>query len=345
MRLMDDAGRVGFGEIAPLPWFGSETQEQAIDFCQRLPEQVLAETLLSIPSELPACQFGFESALRQFNQNDRFPYGSRGCSKAREEQPINQSDYSIPPYSYSALLPTGKAALEAWQTFWEAGLRTFKLKIGVAPMQLELNWLTQLVELLPQGVNLRLDANGGLTNTEADQWLAQCDRLGVEFLEQPLPPNQLARMLQLREQYQTPIALDESVATLQQLKVSYRQGWRGIFIVKPAIAGFPSQLTQFYQTHSLDLVFSSVFETAIGKEAVLRLAAEISSSSSPVFLTQPVQKRVGEAEASASNPDNSIPGGTGENRIPQRALGLGTQSWLVEDGLDSPDFDKVWQSL
>lgn len=62
LRLTDENKRVSWGEIAPIPWFGSETLEQALDFCQQLPSEITEETIFSIPSELPACQFGFESA-------------------------------------------------------------------------------------------------------------------------------------------------------------------------------------------------------------------------------------------------------------------------------------------
>jgi O-succinylbenzoate synthase len=58
----------------------------------------------------------------------------------------------------------------------------------------------------------------------------------------------------------------------------YRNGWRGIFVIKPAIAGSPRQLRNFCQTYAIDAVFSSVFETEIGRQAALQLAAELSRS-------------------------------------------------------------------
>jgi O-succinylbenzoate synthase len=62
LRLTDESGKVGWGEIAPISWFGSETLEQALDFCRQLPEEITDEIIFSIPDNLPACQFGFESA-------------------------------------------------------------------------------------------------------------------------------------------------------------------------------------------------------------------------------------------------------------------------------------------
>jgi o-succinylbenzoate synthase len=135
-----------------------------------------------------------------------------------------------------------------------------------------------LSQRLPAGARLRLDANGGLSIKEAQQWLTEAEKGGrVEFLEQPLPPKNFAEMLKLSADFATPLALDESVANLPQLRNAYERGWRGIFVIKAAIMGFPSRLRQFCQENQLDLVFSTVFETEIGREAVLSLATELSN--------------------------------------------------------------------
>lgn len=257
LRLTDETGQTSWGEIAPLSWFGSETLEQALDFCRQLPDEITAETIFSIPSALPACQFGFESALRLGNGE-------------------------VGRLTYSGLLPAGKAALDQWQTLWKQGYRTFKWKIGVAPIQDELKIFHQLIQALPAVAQLRLDANGGLTWQEANEWLQACDQqevaggVGIEFLEQPLPVAHFDAMLELSDRYSTQLALDESVATLLQLQASYQQGWRGVFVIKPCIAGSPSRLRQFCQQHEIDAVFSSVFETPIGRQAALNLAVELS---------------------------------------------------------------------
>ena len=261
LRLIDDAGCVGFGEISPLAWFGSETFEDAIEFCQQLPNEIDGETIATIPAHLSACQFGFESAQEmlatEFTQSSAL--------------------------THSALLPTGYAALTHWKDLWEQGYRTFKWKMGIADVEDEIAIFDQLVQTLPAEAFLRLDANAGLTFSQAETWLQHCDSLSetgchptLEFLEQPLAVSQFDQMQKLSQIYSTPLAIDESVATLNQLRECYQQGWRGIFVIKPAIVGSPSQLRKFCQETAIDAVFSSVFETAIGQQAGLRLAAELS---------------------------------------------------------------------
>lgn len=134
-----------------------------------------------------------------------------------------------------------------------------------------------MLNLLPASTQIRLDANAGLTLAEAKQWLTLADASGkVEFLEQPLPPQQFSTMLELATIFSTPIALDESVGTLRQLETCYQNGWRGIFVVKCAIAGSPRYLQRLCEQYSLDLVFSSAMESSIGRQAAFRLATKLS---------------------------------------------------------------------
>ncbi|MBD2528529.1 o-succinylbenzoate synthase [Nostoc flagelliforme FACHB-838] len=281
LRLTDESGKVGWGEIAPISWFGSETVEQGLDFCRQLPGEITDEIIFSIPDELPACQFGFESACEMGS-------GEWGVGSGGDEGDnfITPNFSLLTPNSlfYSALLSAGEAALNQWQTLWEQGYHTFKWKIGVYAITDELEIFESLIQTLPAFTKLRLDANCGLSHEEANLWLRTCDNfkanpelpLEIEFIEQPLPVEQFQEMLELSRCYKTAIALDESVATLGQLAACYQQGWRGIFVIKPGIVGSPSRLRKFCHQHKIDTVFSSVFETAIGRLAALQLAAELS---------------------------------------------------------------------
>lgn len=266
LRLQDETGKVGWGEISPISWFGSETFEEAVYFCRQLPKKITDETIFSIPNQLTACQFGFESAREMVSRSN------------------SDASQSLENLSCSGLLPAGRAALSQWQNLWEDGYCTFKWKIGVYSIVEEVSIFELLIQELPAFTKLRLDANGGLSYRETEIWLQKCDNINrnndihleIEFIEQPLWVNQFSEMLELSRRYITKIALDESVARLEQLQSCYQKGWREIFIIKAGIIGSPSRLREFCLTHKIDTVFSSVFETSIGREAALSLAAELS---------------------------------------------------------------------
>ncbi|MEH2457529.1 o-succinylbenzoate synthase [Nostoc sp.] len=295
LRLTDETFRVGWGEIAPISWFGSETLEQALDFCRQLSAEITDEMIFSIPDELPACQFGFESAQEMgrdaINRVCTREWGVGSGNWRNEFFSMPNAPCPMPhAQSFSALLPSGEAALNQWETLWQQGYHTFKWKIGVYAIADELEIFESLIHTLPAFTKLRLDANGGLSYEEANLWLWTCDNLKanpeipleIEFIEQPLPVEQFQRMLKLSMSYETAIALDESVATLRQLAACHQQGWRGIFVIKPGIVGSPSRLRKFCQQHKIDTVFSSVFETAIARLAALQLAAELSRNNRAV---------------------------------------------------------------
>ena len=256
IQFTDSAGTSQQGEIAPIPWFGSESIDRAVSFCQQVGANITTAEIYQIPDDLPACQFGFGSALTAFDTDAVI---------------IDRS-----PANISALLPSGAAAIDRVDALSAQGYSTLKWKIGVLPIAQEVAIWAQLIAVLPAHAKLRLDANGGLTESAAEQWLELCSREArIEFIEQPLAPDAIDRTIALAQKYDTPIALDESVATFDRLQLVYGRGWRGIYVIKPGIAGFPWRLAAFITQHQLDVVFSSVLETQVGATAAWRLAASL----------------------------------------------------------------------
>lgn len=297
LKLIKNEQQIGWGEIAPLPWFGSETLEQALNFCQSIGSRLNQELIDEIPDRLPACQFGFESALKNVSS----------------EKPIFPIE--LPPDKYSYLLPTGKKALDYFSKInkdeqkkvSDREIMTYKWKIGVENFTKEIAIFEQLVGRLPQNAQLRLDANGGLNLEDAQLWLSFTDQIRqIEFIEQPLPPNQFSELLTLSQNFKTAIALDESVSSLKQLKECYELGWRGIYVIKAAIIGSPKQLKYWCQNNAIDAVFSSVFETSIGQQAVLALAQEL------------------------NNCDQKVAQGDRKKVFRDRALGFGVNQWFED---------------
>lgn len=256
INLEDKDGKIGCSEIAPLPWFGTETLEKALVFCQQQNQQINLDLINNIPNHLPCCQFAFQSALEDLYNNF--------------ESEINLN------FNYSYLLPTGKAGLIFLQKNTPKENQTYKWKIGVNSVEYELDLFKQIISLLPVNTKLRLDANGGLNYEQACQWLGVTDDYHqVEFIEQILPPSELNSLFFLAKKYQTILALDESIANLSQLQYCFEQGWQGVFVIKPLIFGYPNKLKEFCIKNKIDVVLSSVLETNIGRKIALNLANKI----------------------------------------------------------------------
>jgi len=60
LRLTDQSERAAWERLRP--WVGLALKLGTLDFCSQLPVAITDETIFSIPADLTACQFGFESA-------------------------------------------------------------------------------------------------------------------------------------------------------------------------------------------------------------------------------------------------------------------------------------------
>jgi o-succinylbenzoate synthase len=252
LRLTDAEGRHGYGEVAPVPWLGSERFEAAEQFIETLARGETGGGA-SI-SDLPACRFALDAARDELR-----PEGPR--------------DVPVRRISVAALLPAGEAALKELAEKVKGGFETFKWKIGVGPAPAERELFLALRQAAPEGTRFRLDANGALSVQETREWLRLLDEAGAEFLEQPMPPAAFEEMREVQGKFATPIALDESVTHARDFEEAHRRGWRGLYVIKPAIFGAMREGEALLPAVRPRIVISSVFETSAGYEGVLRWAS------------------------------------------------------------------------
>ena len=255
IRIEDAEGKVGFGEAAPLKWFGTESFQDAFSFLNAWGKEISPEAWLEVPMSLPCCRFAFDSALKMLDG---------GLQK--------KADAPIP---VAALLPNGNIALDWIEKLQEEGYRTFKWKIGVDAPEIEFGRLEGLLEKLYPDDRIRLDANGALDLESAIAWGERLANIPqIEYLEQPLPLNQMLAYKELQKVTTTPIAFDESTTHLPDLSAMTAGGWDGYIVCKPLIHGPLDTIANWRRIFPGKLSFSSVFETAIGMEILLQIAAE-----------------------------------------------------------------------
>jgi O-succinylbenzoate synthase len=154
-------GAVGFGEAAPIPWFGTETVEEVEAECRRLGEWIEETVIESVPKRLACTQNALAAARREINE------------KAEGVAVVGPVTGAV---GMAALLPAGRAAIAQIEPKAGIGYRVFKWKVGVADLADELALLDDLCAALPNGAKLRLDANGAWDRRKAERWLERCAR-------------------------------------------------------------------------------------------------------------------------------------------------------------------------
>ena len=280
VRVQQERG-TGYGEVAPLPSFGSETLAEAKVFL----EQLVSEPEMSAPASLPCCAFAL-SAAQIFVER-----GSLDLLKNREASSqsvlrVPVSRLTAPPrdYSVSALLPSGSSALRIADEKSKVGYQSMKWKIGVEPITKEISTARSLFDSLPSTVRLRFDANAGLATSELERWLEFLIpyRERIDFIEQPLACGQEAAMGDYMKASGIGIALDESLNGRDRDYWLKPNAWAGPLVIKAPLMGELPQLADRLAPVADQVVFSSVFETGIGLENSLRLADSLPQVPCPI---------------------------------------------------------------
>jgi O-succinylbenzoate synthase len=263
LRLEDSAGRVGYGEVATLPWFGTETTEQAEAVMKEIGPEAGTDVLSRVPVAFGCLRHGLAAAQ---------------AALAGDEGGV--TDDALPKsLPVAALLPAGREVLPRIGPLAEAGFRTFKWKVGVGDVADELALLDDVCARLPEGAKLRLDANGAWSRRAAERWLERAAERPVEFVEQPAFAKAADGTAQVRrtedmlrglaEDFPTPIALDESLVGDGDVARWLAQGWPGVFVLKPSLCGDVSAVLVQLAAAKAAVVFSSALETAVGAKSAL----------------------------------------------------------------------------
>lgn len=198
-------GATGWGEAAPSRYYG-ETADTVVNV---LP--LLAQTLDGTDGwSLEALEHGLAHAIR-FNGSARAAVSAalHDLMGKRLGVPVHKlwglDPAASPPSSFTVGIAPDEPTLRA-RVEEAAQYPVLKIKLGST-------WDERIVrmvrELAPDKV-LRVDANAAWTPKSALRMIPLLQELGVEFVEQPLPPDDLAGLRFVRERSALPIIADES---------------------------------------------------------------------------------------------------------------------------------------
>ena len=287
LRLEGSDGGLGWGEAAPLdPAEGRRGGAAAacadtLEACRvtiaelgpSLSRQQLEEALPTLPGSLA---FAVGAALAELEgwAGEAARGGLAELEDLAGEAPggglaagwLAEGWLPAPPSAW--LLPAGASVLTALEEALASNAQTLKWKVAAGDDALERQLLEAVLERLPEGARLRLDANGGWDRATAAAW---ADRLAVEprleWLEQPLPEDDIEGLEALADRL--PVALDESLRCHPWL----RQRWRGWQVRRPALEGDPRPLLAVMSTGRAGWMVSTAFETGVGRRLVEHAAA------------------------------------------------------------------------
>ncbi len=114
------------------------------------------------------------------------------------------------------------------------GFKGAKIKIGRPHVSEDVARLSAVREAVGPGFELMTDANQGFNRSEAVRRAHAFDGLGLAWIEEPLPAEDVSGHVQLRQHTTTPVAVGESMYHPMQFREYLEQG--ACSIVQPDVA-------------------------------------------------------------------------------------------------------------
>jgi L-Ala-D/L-Glu epimerase len=108
-------------------------------------------------------------------------------------------------------------AAEIARLYVEQGFTTLKTKAGRDPQE-DLTMVRAIRDAVGDKLKLRIDPNTGYSPAACEQLAKDLEPFHLEYFEQPMPESCLADSARIRKLTSTPLALNESVTTLAEVR-------------------------------------------------------------------------------------------------------------------------------
>lgn len=261
----------GIGEAAPLTGLSRDDRP---DFESRLTELCalpITEPLLESLIEYPSIRFALETAIADLcNSCCRTPYPSL-WTKGESTITIN------------GLVWMGDEALmmQRMEQKVSDGFRCIKIKIGGIDFKRELHILKSLRNIAPQA-ELRLDANGAFSPSDALHRLDELAKFDIHSIEQPIRAGQRDSLRQICSHSPIPIALDEELIQFRSADSEFLADIKPAYIIlKPTLLGGIEASQQWIDAADelgIGWWITSALESNIGLNAIAQWCAALSPS-------------------------------------------------------------------
>ena len=256
---------MGFGEAAPLPMFSKESLPEVYHVFEGFfhavkDEEIDEEELLLLTEvhcrESPSARFAVETAI--------YDILSR------------QSNTSLSKYLNISSLSSIEINGMMGPHIALDGFKVIKVKVGLGNIFDEIEQLEKLTDSYGEKVLFRLDANGFFDLPKAIRFCKEMEKFNIEYIEQPLPVNDVDDLKELQFHTDIPIALDESITCLEAAKKIIDMEVAQVFVIKPMVSGGfieSNKLIEVARSNNIIPIISSSLETAIGRMACIHLVA------------------------------------------------------------------------
>lgn len=272
------SGRIGVGEITPLPGYNEETIEQVWTTLRQLPLGrecalfELEEAVASVPESMPSVASGLACALETWFTGTE-----------------NSFSTAIPTSIPLALLCDAKTPdgmeKEAARLVKE-GAVCLKIKITTFPVDEEVARIKAASSAIdPSKVSIRLDANQGMNEEAALALCRGLSGLPIAHLEQPFASDAWDAHRRLTENATIKLMLDESIVHAPDLDRAVAVGACAVKMKLCKHPGMASarELMEKAMGMGLEVVFGNGVQTEIGNHLEARVYSDVGLKTAAEF--------------------------------------------------------------
>ncbi|WP_423745544.1 o-succinylbenzoate synthase (plasmid) [Haladaptatus sp. SPP-AMP-3] len=261
---IEDGDEVGIGEATPLPGW-----TESLPACRAAIAHVDdPETELSSLEATPAARHGVSLALADLRSKraEEPLYRYLGGTERVEAVPTNATVGDAPRDE------TVAAVNEAV----DAGFECVKVKIGARSVTDDVARLRAVRDSVGSEVELRADANGGWSRTQAREAFHKLDTLGVAYVEQPLSLTDVEGLTDLRGR-SVGVAVDESLVD-SSVDAILEADAADVLICKPMVLGGPDRAVEVAdraRDSGVTPVVTTTIDGVVARTAAVHAAAAI----------------------------------------------------------------------
>ena len=271
IKIADEHGNKGYGEISPLPGSSEESFESIIPIIKELKERMIGTELNSDVFQntniFPSVDFGISQALHSiFLLKDGL-------------NPEWKFNSTISVNGVIGILSKSEA-LNKVEKLVENGFKIIKIKVGREKIEDDINIIESISENFSNDIKYRLDANGKWDIDKTKFVVKHLKNINVEYLEQPV--KEFDELIKLSSNSKIPIAADESIRTANDAKTMLLESNIQYFVLKPSIMGSITEsidLINLIETKKRKVIISSAFESPIGRSALVFLSSLVKNDS------------------------------------------------------------------
>jgi o-succinylbenzoate synthase len=266
LAVRDEEGRLGLGEVAPIPWSPQEPYDAVAAIVDSLHQASVEPCELRARGQrFGSIASGIDLALLDLEaQRSETRVADLLSPEVRRSLPCH---YLLRGGSPEALRAEAAEAVAS-------GFRALKIKLGAGSIDQDAARLAAVREQIGPEISLRGDANGAWDQKTAVRALERFARYDLDFVEQPVAQN----LELLRGRVPVPIAADESASTAEGARRTIQSRAAEVVIVKPMCLGgvrVSKEIAEEADAAGLRVVVTSVLDTQVGLAGAAHLAAAL----------------------------------------------------------------------